>query len=269
MILSRILLYLLFHILITYCSAFAFAFNVPVVSEIKDMFDDEVKKTSQHIAKGLHEEFKKATDDLFNNKIEPLLDEIDEIIQNRIEHADKIIKKRLHQTETIIKNSMLEIRKGISDFDNVLQKTSININKLRISFKKDVNDIFDRLDKTIDCRVEAVAEKIISDVENIKKSFIPVFPFFKHECYKILDIKEVPERWEYATIYKLQKCKKMNELDNNSSIDTILRAYIDLRALCSRVGCIQRLAGDPATEYFNKEYLELGRKYYIWSTTQK
>lgn len=55
----------------------------------------------------------------------------------------------------------------------------------------------------------------------------------------------------------------------DSSIDTILRTYIDLRALCARFGCIQRLAGDVATDYYKDEYLELGRIYYIWKTTQE
>lgn len=160
----------------------------PIWSEIKDTFDDEVKKTTQHISEGFREEFQKAIDDLFNNKIQPVLKEIDLISQNRIEQADTVIENRLNQIDTIIKESMFEIRSGIADFNVIIQNTSDKIGNLRVSFKKDIDDIFDQIKEFVDCQLEGAAEKTISDIENIKKSFIPKFPFMKDKCYKIVGI---------------------------------------------------------------------------------
>lgn len=299
---KKIMLYFFVVVLTSLSSINSSKAYIPIFSEIKNSFDNEVKKTSQSMAAGIRQEYQKAANHLFDEKIKPLLDEIDLVAKNRMKDAsgivddvsgivddvsatvnkvneivqdtDKIVKDRLDQLNEIINKSMSDIRKSTKDFKKIIEDTSKSIDQLRDKFKKDIDDIFAKIDNIIDCKITGTHEKIIMDIKTIRDSFIPRLPFLKPPCYKVVGISADPQYWEYTTIYGLEKCRKLKQLDdaiikgNTITIDTILKAYVDLRALCARVGCVQRHAGDSAAKYFGKEYLELGRAYDIWENTQ-
>ncbi len=67
------------------------------------------KKYGQEIGSGLRGEFEATMDKLFDEKIKPLLKDIDMVLENRLDQADKIAEDRLNQLNSILEDKLKQI----------------------------------------------------------------------------------------------------------------------------------------------------------------
>jgi hypothetical protein len=114
----------------------------------------------QQIGAGLRKEFEATMDKLFDEKIKPLLKDIDMVLENRLEQADKIAEARLNQLDSIIEDKVKKIDALIQGtFDQFRVTVNDTIKKVR-------SDLIDyALTQATKWRDESI-EKIRTDVIN-------------------------------------------------------------------------------------------------------
>ncbi|MDM8561232.1 hypothetical protein [Candidatus Parabeggiatoa sp. HSG14] len=112
----------------------------------------------QKIGAGLRKEFEATMDKLFDEKIRPLLKDIDMVLENRLEQADKIAEARLNQLDSIIEDKVKKIDALIQGtFDQFRVTVNDTIKKVR-------NDLIDyAFTQATEWRDESI-EKVRTDV---------------------------------------------------------------------------------------------------------
>lgn len=140
------------------------------------------------MAEGVREEFEKAMNSLFDDKIAPLLKDIDLVMKNRLEQADNIAEARLTQFDNTVKARLEQIDQVIQTaFDrfekttdrtiaqiktDIIDHATAQLDHLRRNFRADVDHFFDRTEyliNTVDCKVEGMVEKIRMDMQTTGK----------------------------------------------------------------------------------------------------
>lgn len=254
-------IFILTSILIILYTTNGYCFRIPILSDIKKLFDQEVEKTSRNMAAGVRVEFEKTMEDLFDKNIRPIVNDISVLMESGMEDADKIAKERLSQLETIIMTSIKEI--------DIRTNRSIEITRKKIDElrKKVHNDVEDILSK-----VECLEDKIVRDMNyisdyygNMIKHLNLIYLIVEPPCFKKLGISNYPKAHEYAMIFYLIKCEKEKSLNPDTPVQTILNTYLDLRNLASRTICIQRHAG-ASNKHIVDEWVQLGERYDTWYT---
>lgn len=180
----------------------------PNPSEFKGMGKDlgeslreELEKTKfkeigQQLSEGFSQEFEKTMTTLIDEKITPLVKDINKLLKARIEQVDKLVEKRLQQIDAMIEKTFHQfqavadktiekikldlIDNTFTQFNQAIEKTKMDIidntffqlNELRSNFRTDVDHFFNRteylIDK-VDCKVEGTLEKLRQDLQSTGK----------------------------------------------------------------------------------------------------
>ena len=236
---------------------------IPIVSEAKDLFDKELKKSTQSMASGIREEVEIMMDTLFNSHLQPLIIDLDNRLKTRISDVDLRAEKRLDQVNLIINNTMRHL-------DNQFN----NIDQLRQNIVSDVTRIQGEIIDNLHCTATGAIERSASKLDKLRDSFRIGFLdrwIFRRDyhsrlstCRDRFNIQSDIEEWEYALTYDVNKCMKLLTLYEDSKVSVIMNAYIDLRAYSAAMRCVQYGAGDISNIKYAKEYFEMGQKYEIW-----
>ena len=91
-----------------------------VIWEVNKRFDNGIKSKSQSMAKGVRVVFEESMNTLFDQKIRPMLEDIDLIIKNNMDNADEIIINTFKGVDKIIEKTILQ-------FENATEKNIHNI----------------------------------------------------------------------------------------------------------------------------------------------
>jgi ElaB/YqjD/DUF883 family membrane-anchored ribosome-binding protein len=169
----------------------------------EEMEKTDFKAMGKQFAEGVRGEFDKAMDRLFDEKIDPLVADIDKLLKARLNAVDKMAKDRLAQLDKIIADRLKQVDKLIQNtfdqfntvaketigklktdlidnaftqFNEAIEKTKTDlidntftqIDDLRKNLRMEVDHFFDRTEyliNTVDCKVEGMVEKIRMDIE--------------------------------------------------------------------------------------------------------
>jgi len=212
-----------------------------------------------------------------NLSIEERLEQADKIVSQLIAEADDKAKQRLNQLDGIIKTSLNEMRDIVDEVNNILQRSvsdaSSQLDDLRKKFRQDAVYYFDRTEyiiETVDCKVTGTVDQIKIDIERVGEALVRWLPrwlpWYKvPDCYSKIGITKAPQSFEYATIYDLRKCERLNSLKPSDPVNHIKNVYLDLKTLSAKMMCVQRQAGYQAKLHYTWDWLEFGKQYDFWA----
>lgn len=241
-----------------------------------DIVDDMVKGVFDHAGELIEkakQAFIEAMDTLFDQKLIPLISQIDSMIHRNLGQIDEIIQKTIDnfkisvieivnnaakQAKELIGQTIEDIKKKI--IDNFFEK----VTELEGKVVSDIILILNRIDETIyklSCFAQSIEIRIRDDLTK-SLSFIPN-PF--NRCRIAID-KLFPGhylRWKplfwYAPneLYELKKCYLISPLTETTPIKSVLMAYRDLEFLAAEMRCLSIAFG--ASMNLKYYVMEMGR----------
>jgi len=218
--------------------------------------------------------FQESMDKLFDQKLTPMINQIDAMIHRNLGQVDEIIQKSIDN----FKNSTLEIintaakqakelvGQTIEDIktkiiDNAFQRAA----DLEGKVMNDIISILNRLDETIyklSCSAQSIEIRIRDDLMKTL-SFIPN-PF--DSCRIAVD-ELFPGhnlRWKLLSwyqpneLYELRKCYTLTALTELTPVKSILMAYRDMEFLAAEMRCLSiAFAATMNLRYYIKEMGEI------------
>ena len=236
---------------------------IPVLSEIKGMFDRELRKSTQHMAQGVRTEVEAAMQTLFNTHMRPFLTEFDTMLGARISQGDEAAEQRLEQVREIILDLMASIEQQVSSIDS-----------LRARFVQDIRRIQSDIVDNFRCAADGALEKAASKLSDLRDTFRLTwweryvsrreYYWQLDACYTHLGLNYDVEEWQYSQLYDIKKCIALRRLNLDSRASVIMNAYLDLSNYSQSMRCLQYGAGKIADDKYSTEFFELSRKYNLW-----
>jgi len=254
------------------CGLFSFIggwFGDVVDGATKGMFDragdliDQAKRA-----------FQESMDKLFDQKLTPMINQIDAMIHRNLGQIDDIIQKSIDnfknstleiintaaaQAKDLIGHTIEDIKTKI--IDNAFQKAA----DLEGKVMNDIIQILNRLDETIyklSCSAQSIEIRVRDDL--MKTLSIIPNPF--DSCRISVDnlfpghnLRWKPLSWYQPNeLYELRKCYTLSALDEKTSVQSILMAYRDMEFLAAEMRCLSiAFAATMNLKYYIKEMGEI------------
>jgi len=251
-----------------------------VTDEIGGYFNSIVEKSANGLIGNAKAAFRESMDYLFDNKIKPLLYQLeaaaDRVIDKAKDDLNEVIDHFKKQMEDLIQTAAATAKKLVDYTIDEIRTKIINyafdkLDSFESKLFRDITEMLNKVDaimKNISCYAQAIIARI---TDEIKKS-LPIIPNPFDKCRIKLD-KEFPgQRLRYKflrsftpnQLYELRKCYLINNLTENSSINSINMAYRDLELLSGDMRCLSVSLGAIQNEkYYIKE---MGKACFILDT---
>ncbi len=219
--------------------------------ELKEVTRDFVKKSSEEIS------------DLFDTKLFPLANKVDYIAEKRIDQAEKLenkvktdiesllnvadekvkcnlekldqlreiairdLRETVGQTDFYLENRInqisLVVMKALNSTQDIAEITLAELNILEDKLVLDTNRIVDKIDKIVDGQIEKIRNEF-------KKYLLHALPNPFDRCRRILKIELKPGGMlSDVDIYQLSECYELSKLNENTSINDVLKVYGQLQ----------------------------------------
>jgi hypothetical protein len=212
-----------------------FSGGCDVIWSINRNIDDGIRSKSESLVGPAKQAFLEAMQILFDEKLTPFLDRVDEVAETRLNQVQHIIDQTTEQVNSLINEAAMVARSVASD----------SINEIK---KKIIDNTFDRADEIIkyiighlriiindvDCKIAGQREAVITWVQNLIK--LPK-PF--NACYRKFGfVVTSPASNDYINIYRITKCEYEVDLEKSRLVSDVKFNYARLSLLARRFACI-------------------------------
>lgn len=247
---------------------------------IGNFFGDIVDKASSKLVDHAKEAFRESMDYLFDNKILPLINQLEATADRVMDHAkddinavvdnfknkmQELVDFAVNKAEEFVDHTLEEIKQKIID------ATFDRLEEFEDKLFQDMTTILNKIDsilKEVSCYAQAIVYRI---TDSIKKT-LPSIPNPWEECRKLLDELFPSEmmRWKFIgsftpnQLYEYRKCRLVHYLKEDTPIQAVTMAYRDLELLAGDMRCLSVSLGAIANEkYYIKE---MGEADYVLNT---
>ncbi len=238
---------------------------------LKEVTRDFVKKSSEEIS------------DLFDTKLYPLADKLDYIAEKRIDQAEKLenkvktdiesllnvadekvkcnlekldelreiairdLRETVGQTDFYLENRInqisLVVMKALNSTQDIAEIALAEINILEDKLVLDTNQIVDKIDKIVDGQIEKIRNEF-------KKYFVHALPNPFDRCRRILKIEFKPGvMLSDIDIYQWSECYELSKLNENTSINDVLKIYGQLQQNAAMMAALVEKAIEDWIKY--------------------
>ncbi len=202
------------------------------------------EKYGQQIGAGIRQEFEAAMDKLFDDKIKPLLDDIDLILKTRIEHVNSLIDEKLKQIDVLIQQTVERFQAAADETIAKVKSDLIDytFNRFEIERDKTIAQIRSELIDYTATTVTQTTTEIIAKVkaELIAQTFVQLEQL-RHHFRR--DVNQFFERAE--NLLTLLDCtEEKTRIDMENLIKTLGK---ELESRCPPILCgsSSKVADDP------------------------
>jgi len=207
---------------------------------------------------------------LFDEKIKPLIYEIQAMVDRAMGQLDDLIQKTLDHVKDTINNIVNNAaQKAIEFIDRTIEEIKTKIidevfekaKELENKVMGDIMMILNKVDEIIlkiSCSVQAIEVRVREDLYKL----LPWIPNPFNSCRIQID-KKYPGhglRYKFLSqflsneLYELKKCYILNELTEKTPITSILMSYRDLEFLAAGMRCYSISVGAIENQkYFIRE----------------
>lgn len=242
------------------------------------IFGGLVKKF-ERATKSITHNFGKEIDRLFDEQLNPLVNNIDHIAQARIKQVKKdIIKQAKTEVEELETKTKADIEDLLNNADTKVRGVIEELNRIRLETIKDTENLVDKTDAYLENRINQVSllvmqalngtfkeinaleDKLFQDANDLidrlddtgegiiekifyelKKRLDYALPSPFDECRQKLNI-----RWKSGAklsdveLYELIQCKELSKLNESTPIDQVLKIYGQLELNAARMAALSR-----------------------------
>jgi hypothetical protein len=212
-----------------------------VVWGLNRRIDQGIQSKAASLVGPVRDAFIQAMTDLFDKKLNPFLDKVNDDLGARIDQVGNRADKIVDETTT-------GILKIIDAAAEVAEQTSGDVQKIILLSFRETDLLVDKINgditalvDDIDCKFNGTFQGLIDELSRLLPA--PPHPF--DLCYTGLGyILTVPDRIDIINWYRITKCVWKRDLDSSKTVEDITSNYARLSTLARRVRCSTRPARD-------------------------
>lgn len=233
-----------------------------------DKLDYIAKERIKHAIEGTEKLESKVKAD-----IESLLDVADEKVRRNLEKLDEVretairdLRETIGQTDFYLENRINQISLAVMEALNFTQeninKYLIEINVLEDKLFQDANQVVDKIDEIIDGKLEMIRNEL-------KKHLAHALPNPFDECRRRLKIGFKPGGMlSDFELYELSECYELSKLNENTSIDEVLKIYGQLQQNAAMMAALVKKATELKRRAI-EDWIKYGLLCEFWRDTMK
>ncbi|HEY9634259.1 MAG TPA: hypothetical protein V6D14_12670 [Coleofasciculaceae cyanobacterium] len=247
--------------------------------EIGDLFDEKLYPLADKLDYIATKRIKQAIDDTdkLENKIkadiDSLLDNADEKVRHNLEKIDQVretalrdVRETIGQTDIYLENRINQISLAVMQCLNSTQEITNNtlaeINGLEEKLFQDANQIVDKIDEAIDGKLELIRNEL-------RRYLAHALPNPFDKCRQRLKIGLKPgARLSDIELYELNECYELSKLNENTSIDEVLKIYGQLQQNAAMMAALVKKSPELKRRAI-QDWLKYGVLCEFWHDTMK
>ena len=210
-----------------------------------------------------------------NNKTKYILDDINKIRQEAIAdlretigQTDACLENRINQISLVVMNALNLAQEITEDFtpenihNKLVQPTLVEITALEDKLFQDADYLLDKLENIIDKTLEQIRAEL-------KKYLVHTLPGPFDRCRQQLKIAWKPgAMFTDLELYELNQCYELSKLNENVSIDSVLKIYGQLQLNSERMIALVKNVPELRRRAV-RDWIEYGVLCEFWQNTMK
>jgi hypothetical protein len=247
--------------------------------EIGDLFDEKLYPLADKLDYIAKKRIKQAIDDTdeLENKIkadiDSLLDRTAEKVRHNLEKIDQVretaimdVRETIGQTAIYLENRInqisLAVMQGLNSTQEITNNALAEINVLEEKLFQDANQIVDKIDEAIDGKLELIRNEL-------KRYLAHALPNPFDKCRQRLKIGLKPgARLSDIELYELNECYELSKLNENTSIDEVLKVYGQLQQNSAMMAALVKKSPELKRRAI-QDWLKYGVLCEFWHDTMK
>jgi|ERR671932_173235 hypothetical protein len=247
--------------------------------EIGDLFDEKLYPLADKLDYLAKKRIKQAIDDTdkLENKIkadiDSLLNHADEKVRYNLEKIDQVretairdVRETIGQTDIYLENRInqisLAVMQGLNSTQEITNNTLAGINGLEEKLLQDANQIVDKIDEAIDGKLELIRNEL-------RRYLAHALPNPFDKCRQRLKIGLKPgARLSDIELYELNECYELSKLNENTSIDEVLKVYGQLQQNAAMMAALVKKSPELKRRAI-QDWLKYGVLCEFWHDTMK
>jgi hypothetical protein len=231
-----------------------------VVWQLNQRFDDGVRSKSESLVGPAKQAFIDAMNVLFDQKLKPLIDQIDAVATGRLAQFDKTVKDAEAGIDAIITHA------GIVAVDLVGQTTEQIKTKIIDEAFLQADALVDKVTANVNAIIENVDCKIDGQRDKLIEWWRSMIPFANplNHCYRENGATIfVPTSDDYIKKYRIQECLHKDDLNASRTVRDVKDNYARLLLLVRRFACITNQTPE-AQLIINRDGARYHRDFEAW-----
>lgn len=176
--------------------------------------------------------------------LQNLLGTADLFAENRINQISLMIMQGVYSIENIASNTLTEVsnleNKVVDDINQVINQLDNKFNSLEEKIFQDADYLVDKLIRNMD-------EMIVGNIElvrnELKRNLLHSLPNPFDKCRQLLKLGMKPgAALSDIELYELSECYELSKLNENVSVDEVLKIYGQLQLNAARMASLVRNA---------------------------
>lgn len=214
--------------------------------------------------------FQESMDYLFDNKIVPLVNQLEATADRVMDHAkddinqiiDNFTKQMENLVETAFNKANEFIGKTVDEIKSkIIDATFDRLNEFESQLFQDMTTILNKIDemlKEVSCFAQAIVQRITDEIKKALPYIINPFETCRKELDKLFPSQYMRIKplsgFTPNQLYEYRKCNLIYFIDEHTPIKTILMAYRDVELLAGDMRCLSVSLGAIGNEkYYIKE----------------
>lgn len=200
--------------------------------------------------------------------LQSLLETADSFAENRINQISLTIMQGIYLIESITSNAFAEVSnledKVVYDINQIINQLDNKFNILEKKIFKDADYLVDKLIRSMDEVIEGNIELVRSE---LKRNLLHVLPNPFDKCRQLLKLGMKPgAALSDIELYELSECYSYSKLNENVSVDEILKIYGQLQLNAARMAALVRNAPELKRRAI-EDWMEYGLLCDFWRRT--
>jgi predicted transcriptional regulator len=247
--------------------------------EIGDLFDEKLYPLADNLDYIAEKRIKQAIDDTekLENKIKADIDSLlahaDEKVRHNLEKIDQVretairdVRETIGQTDIYLENRInqisLAVMQGLNSTKEITNNTLAEINDLEERLSQDANQIVDKIDEAIDGKLELIRNEL-------RRYLAHALPNPFDKCRQRLKIGlKLGARLSDIELYELNECYELSKLNENTSIDEVLKVYGQLQQNAAMMAALVKKSPELKRRAI-QDWLKYGVLCEFWHDTMK
>jgi ElaB/YqjD/DUF883 family membrane-anchored ribosome-binding protein len=233
---------------------------------IGDFFNDITTRASSGLIDNAKQAFRESMDYLFDNRILPLInqleatadrvmdharDDIDEVVDNFKKEIEELVDHAAKIAQNLIDHTIEEIKK------NIIDHTFDRLNDFEEKVFQDITTILNKIDailKEVSCYAQAIVIRVTEEIKKLLPRFINPFDHCRVRLGKLFPSEHMRfkslSKFSPNQLYEFRKCKLISNLKDDSPMKAVKMAYRDLELLAGDMRCLSVSLGAVNNEKF-------------------
>ncbi|MBD2355755.1 hypothetical protein H6G41_14190 [Tolypothrix sp. FACHB-123] len=265
-------------------------------------FVKKLERSAKKVSRDFVNSSSKEINDLFDKQVNPLAEKLDYIAEQRIKQteelktqvkadieslldkADHKLKKNLQEINEIRESALRDVRDTVGEVDayveNRINQISLTVMKALSQTKEisqiifeDINTLEEKLFQDINYIVDKINENIDEKLEliryELKKNLAHALPNPFDKCKQKLKIGLKPGAMlSDVELYELNQCYEISKLNENSSIDEVLKTYGQMQLNAARMAALVKKSPELKRRAI-EDWLKYGLLCEFWRKTMR